>query len=212
VYHVLNRAVGRMALFENDEDYAAFERVLGEAVQRLDPRLLAYCLMPTHWHLVLYPRGDGDLSEFMRWLTVTHTQRWHAHEQTVGTGPVYQGRFKSFPVQRDEHLLTLLRYVEGNALQAGLVERAQDWRWSSLWARREGDDDLQAMLSNWPVAEPTQWLRTVNRGLDESELEAVRQCVQKDRPYGGDRWMTRTAAKLGLESSLRSPGRPRKKR
>jgi len=105
-----------------------------------------------------------------------------------------------------------LRYVEGNALQAGLVERAQDWRWSSLWARREGDDDLQAMLSNWPVAEPTQWLRTVNRGLDESELEAVRQCVQKDRPYGGDRWMTRTAAKLGLESSLRSPGRPRKKR
>ena len=80
--------------------------------------------MPNHWHFVLWPQGDGDLSEFMRWLTVTHTQRWHAAHHTAGTGPLYQGRFKSFPIQADDHLLTVLRYVERNALRANLVERA----------------------------------------------------------------------------------------
>ena len=117
-----------MVLFEKDGDYAAFERVLQEAVDRLNPRLLGYCLMPNHWHLVLHPRADGDLSQFMRWLTVTHTQRCHAHRGTAGTGPVYQGRFESFPVQSDEHLLAVLRYVERNPLRANLVQRARHWR------------------------------------------------------------------------------------
>src|SRR5882757_1619121 len=100
VYHVLNRGNGRAPIFENEGDYAAFERVLEEALAREPVRLLAYCLMPNHWHLVLWPREDGQLSEFMRLLTVTHTQRWHAHHHAIGTGPLYQGRFKSFPIQR----------------------------------------------------------------------------------------------------------------
>jgi putative transposase len=105
VYHVLNRAVGRGQLFEEEPDYAAFERVLAEAVRRISTRVVCYCLMPNHWHMVLWPRADDELSEFMRWLTVTHTQRWHAHRRTAGTGPVYQGRFKSFPIQQDYHFL-----------------------------------------------------------------------------------------------------------
>jgi len=118
VYHVLNRGVGRMQIFEDDDDFAAFERVLAEAIHRRPAaRLLGYCVMPNHWHLVLWPRGDDDLSEFMRWLTVTHTQRWHAHRRSAGTGPIYQGRFKSFPIERDEHFLTAMRYVERNALR-----------------------------------------------------------------------------------------------
>ncbi len=95
VYHALNRAVGRATLFHKDGDYAAFEKALREAKAWQPMRLLAYCLMPNHWHLVLWPEGDGNLSEFLRWLTVTHTQRYHAHYHTAGTGPVYQGRFKS---------------------------------------------------------------------------------------------------------------------
>ena len=133
VYHVLNRGVGRMTLFEDRDDYAAFERVLAQAQERLPMRLLGYCLMPNHWHLVVWPRKDGDLSEWMRWLTVTHTQRWHAHHHSAGTGPVYQGRFKSFPIQSSPHLLTVVRYVERNALRARLVKQAEDWRWGSLW-------------------------------------------------------------------------------
>ena len=101
--------------------------------------------MPNHWHLVLWPRQDRDLSRFMGWLTLTHTQRWHAHRGTGGTGHVYQARFKSFPVQADEHFLTVCRYVERNALRAKLVKRAADWRWCSLWRRAHGDEEAKGL-------------------------------------------------------------------
>ena len=125
VYHVLNRGVGRLKIFKTTKDYLAFERVLETAQQRQPIRLLAYCLMPTHWHLVLWPRADDELSPWMRWVTLTHTQRWHVAHHSVGTGPIYQGRFKSFPVESDAHFLTVARYVERNALRAELVERAE---------------------------------------------------------------------------------------
>jgi len=114
VYHVLNRANARMTIFENPHDYDAFERVLEEAVERTNMRLLAYCVMPNHWHLVAWPAEDGQLSRFTGWLTLTHTQRRHAHRHSTGSGHVYQGRFKSFPVQDDEHFLAVCRYVERN--------------------------------------------------------------------------------------------------
>src|SRR5947207_1789792 len=139
VYHALNRAVARLPLFQNNGDYEAFERVVDEALARHPIRLLAYCLMPNHWHFVLWPEKDGELTAFLRWLTHTHTQRWHAHYHTAGTGHLYQGRFKSFPIEEDDHLLTVCRYVERNALRAGLVRRAEDWRWSSLGHRHAAD-------------------------------------------------------------------------
>ena len=76
VYHVLNRANARMRIFDKGQDYEAFERILDEAVEHVKMRLLAYCVMPNHWHLVVWPRRDGDLSAFVGWLTLTHTQRW----------------------------------------------------------------------------------------------------------------------------------------
>jgi len=210
VYHVLNRANGRVTLFEDDGDYLAFEKVLVEAHQRLPIRILAYCVMPNHWHFVLWPRKDGELSEFMRWLTVTHTQRWHAHHHTSGTGHLYQGRFKSFPVQSDEHFLTVARYVERNALRANLVQRAEDWAWSSLWRRIKGGRAAKDILSKWPVDPPRNWLQCVNRAENTKELEALRQCVARGRPYGNPIWQQRTGKRLGLESTLRPRGRPRK--
>lgn len=85
VYHVLNRRVGRLPLFDKDADYLAFERILAETIARTGIRLSAYCVMPNHWHLLLWPRNDNQLSEAMRWLTVTHSQRWHAAHGTAGT-------------------------------------------------------------------------------------------------------------------------------
>ena len=215
-YHVINRAVARDAVFLKDEDYAAFEKVLADVHQRLPMRIISYCLMPNHWHLVLWPAADGDLSEFMRLVTVTHTQRWHAHYHSSGTGPVYQGRFKSFPIQRDEHLVKVVRYVERNALRAGKVERAEDWPWGSL-SKREGERESgQACpwllpLNQWPVDRPANWVRTVNAVESTKELAAIRRSLKHGRPYGSDAWETRTAKAIGLPARLRPPGRPRKK-
>ena len=86
VYHVLNRANARLPIFEKPADYESFERILEEGVERVSMRLLAYCLMPSHWHLLLWPQHDGDLSRFMAWITLTHTQRWHAHRGSAGEG------------------------------------------------------------------------------------------------------------------------------
>ncbi|HEV3261555.1 MAG TPA: transposase [Gemmataceae bacterium] len=167
VYHSLNRAVGRAAVFSKPADYAAFEKVLRQAGDWAPMRLLACCPMPNHWHLLLWPRGDGDLSEYLRWLTVTHTQRWHAHDDTAGTGLLYQGRFKSFPIQEDEHLLVVCCYVERNALRAGLVARAEAWRWSSLWRRERGGSP--AWLAAWSVHVPAEWVGHVNSAETASE-------------------------------------------
>lgn len=209
-YHVLNRANARMRLFEDAGDYAAFERVMGQACQRMPIRILAYCLMPNHWHLVLWPRHDGDLSRFVGWMTLTHTQRWHAHQHSTGAGHVYQGRFKSFVVQADEYLLTVCRYVERNALRAKLVDRAEDWQWGSLWRRQFGDVTAKGLLSDWPVERPRNWVAGVNSPEADGELDALRRSVNRGQPFGSEPWVARTVERFGLTSTLRPRGRPRK--
>ena len=147
VYHVLNRANGKLRLFKKPEDFEAFNRVLIEAHKRVPIRILDWCLMPNHWHLVLWPEKDGELTSFMRWLTLTHTQRWkHAHS-AVGHGHLYQDRFKSFPIEQDTHLLNVLRYVERNPVRAKQVARAELWRWGSCHIRRNKSDPLRKLLS-----------------------------------------------------------------
>jgi putative transposase len=209
VYHVLNRAVARLPLFQKAGDFDAFERVLTQAVDKHPMRVLAYCVMPNHWHLVLWPRRDGELSAFVRWLTHTHSMRWHAHYHTGGSGHLYQGRFKSFPVEADEHLYSVLRYVERNPLRANLVDRAQAWRWSSLW-RRSKTPDGHILLHAWPVVLPENWVRLVNQPQSEAEMDALRRSVVRNSPYGTEAWVQRTAARLGLRYTLRPRGRPKK--
>ena len=210
IYHVLNRANARMTIFEKDADYGAFEEILTAAVQRSSMRLLAYCLMPNHWHLVLWPKQDGELSQFTGWLTLTHTQRWHAHRNSIGSGHVYQGRFKSFPVQDDEHFLTVCRYVERNPLRANLVRNAQNWRWSSLWRWHAGDAEQKQLLTPWPVRRSPGWIDHVNQPLSERELSALRKCAARGCPYGDATWNDQTIKSLGLESTVRPRGRPRR--
>lgn len=211
VFHVLNRANARLTIFRTAADYAAFEAILADAVRRVGMRVLAYCLMPNHFHLILWPRRDRDVSEFMRWVTVTHTQRWHAHHHTAGRGHLYQGRFKSFPIEGDQHLLMVWRYVERNALRAGLGKRARDWRWGSLWLRTLGGVGLRAMLhADAPTDLPRDWEAIVDQPQTDAELDAVRTSIKRGRPFGNAAWVTRVAKRLDLGSTLRPRGRPRK--
>ena len=135
IYHVLNRGNGRLRLFHTEDDYDDFEQVLMEGLKRYPVALLTYCLMPNHWHLVVRPRTDVALGRLMGWVGVTHVRRHHEQYHRRGTGHLYQGRFKSFPVAEDKYFLTLCRYVEANAVRAKLVESAQQWRWCGLWRR-----------------------------------------------------------------------------
>lgn len=210
VYHALNRANARLKLFRKAADYSAFLQVFDSALERHPVRVLGYCLMPTHWHFVLWPKADGQLSEFLRWLTLTHSVRWHAHHRTTGSGHVYQSRFKSFVVADDDHLLTVLRYVERNPLRAGLVERAEDWPWSSLACRTAGGEDAEKRLHAWPEVGGAAWRKWVNKPQTEAELEALRQSVARGRPYGSAPWVQKMVKRLGLESTIRPRGRPRK--
>jgi len=212
VHHVMNRGNGRATIFENDADHEAFGRVFVEAHQREPLRILAWCLMPNHWHMVVWPkRGRAEqVSRFLHWLTLTHTRRWHAHRHATGSGHLYQGRFRSFPAQRSGHLLRVLRYVERNPLRANLVARAEDWRYSSLWQRAHEAAAWPLPLADWPVARPADWLAVVNEPDNEAELKALRTSVDRGRPYGDLAWQRETARRLGLQSTLGPPGRPRK--
>jgi len=211
VYHVMNRGNARAEVFHQPEDYDAFVGLLDDGHQRLPMRVLAWCLMPNHFHLVLWPHHDGDLSRWMQWLLTAHVRRYHRHYET--SGHVWQGRFKAFPIQQDDHLLTVLRYVERNPLQAGLVERAEAWRWSSLAARARKERPV--FLHEGPVGRGRTWVADVNRPLtaaEEDALRELREAIQRGRPFGSPRWQRMTAARLGLESTLRPRGRPPKRK
>ncbi|MCH8963776.1 MAG: transposase [Planctomycetes bacterium] len=209
VYHVLNRANGRAQIFEKAGEYRDFVQLLEDTRAKTPVRILSYCVMPNHWHLILRPTKDGQLSEFMQQLTVAHTHRWHARHGTSGTGHLYQGRFKSFPIQSDEHFLTVCRYVERNPLRARLVRRAENWRWSSLWLRLNGNADERGWLHPWPVDRPRSWTKRVNNAETAEELETLRLSVKRGRPYGSAAWQTRTANRMGLQPTMRPRGRPR---
>ncbi len=209
VFHVLNRGVARMQLFEKAGDYQAFGRVLQDTLQVAPMRICAYCLMPNHWHFLLWPEDDGDLAGFMQRLTITHVRRWQENRRYVGLGHVYQGRYKSFPVEEDDHFLAVARYAERNPLRANLVLRAEEWRWSSLWTCCCGSAEEKAVLAEWPLELPRDWVERVNRADNEKELDALRCSVQRGRPYGASEWQRQIAKRLGLESAYRSDGRPR---
>ena len=202
-YHVINRGNARATVYHDDADYRAFLTLMKLASERIPMRTLAYCLMPNHFHLVLWSYSDGDISRWMHWLLTAHTKRHHRIRGT--SGRIWQGRFKAFPIQQDRHLLTVMRYVERNPLRANLVERAKEWGWSSI-GRTQADDGL---MSEGPVTKPDSWQDFVDKPQTQEEIDALRQCAAKNAPFGSEAWTRSTARKLGLLSSLRAPGRPK---
>jgi len=212
LYHALNRGNARAKIFRKDADFEAFERILGEGLERYDVQLFAYQLIPNHWHFVLRPGHDGEMSRFIRWVAATHTMRYHAHYHNSGEGHIYQGRFKSFPIQDDDHFFTVCRYVERNALRAGLVKRAEQWRWGSLWRWLQPVEQDPPLLSAWAMARLPRWVARVNTPLASCELSAVSKSLKRGSPIGEAAWVRSSARRLGLESTLRPRGRPRTQR
>lgn len=212
VFHVLNRGVNRRTLFYNSRDYEAFLADAMETLRTRPMRICSFCIMPNHWHMVLWPERDGEVTSFVHHLASLHALRWKRRHDEVGLGPLYQGRFKAFPVQTDHHFLTVVRYVERNPLRANLVQSAEAWRWSSLG---QTSSPIRIPISNWPSGDSgatrrPEWLAWVNTPQNLAEEDCMRRCTQRGCPYGDDKWASETAANLGLESTMRQPGRPRR--
>jgi putative transposase len=206
-YHVINRGNGRREVFRKDGDYQAFLKAIAHAFIEVATPVLGYCLMPNHFHLVVVPAADGDLSRFMHWLLNTHVRRYHQHYHS--SGHIWQGRFKAFPIEQDKHLLAVLRYVERNAVRAALVRRAERWPWSSARYWQAGADRPE-YLAEGPVRRPSNWLDWVNEALTAAELDAIRRSVKRGAPYGSATWVAKAAEEMGLEMAVRPRGRPRK--
>lgn len=210
IYHALNRGNRRATIFHTDEDYWAFENILSEGLERYRVEIFSYELMPNHFHLILRPGIDGEMGRFMKWVGGTHTTRYNFHYKAVGQGHVYQQRFKSFPIEDDSHFYTACRYVERNALRAGLVETAGAWRWGSLNRWLHPPERCPQILSPWPMARPEDWLQRVNTPLTDNEMEAIRKCAQRGQPFGSQSWIDQLVQRLGLPTTKRPRGRPRK--
>ena len=170
-------------------------------------RLLSWCLMPNHFHMVLWPYNDGDLSTWMQWLMTAHVHRYHRHYHS--SGHVWQGRYKAFPIQTDHHYLTVLRYVESNALRANLTDRAEHWKWSSWYASKQLD--LFPFLAPGPVQRPRNWRALLNKEQPKKELDQIHLSINRKRPLGDQQWVDKMAKILGLEYTIRPRGRPKKK-
>ncbi|OHA17614.1 MAG: hypothetical protein A2664_03265 [Candidatus Taylorbacteria bacterium RIFCSPHIGHO2_01_FULL_46_22b] len=210
LYHVLNRANGRQTIFHSSKDYQHFESLLAKAVKDTSMRLLAYAVMPNHWHLILYPHQDGDLKRFMQWLTLTHTQQYHVRNKTIGYGHLYQGRYKSFLIERDNYLLAAIKYVERNPVRAKLAKKVESWQWGSGYRRLEGKATERLILTDSPVDLPRVYRTWVNKSDTDDDLTDARIAVNKGKPFGTIEWTKRMVERFGLELTTRQRGRPKK--
>lgn len=205
-FHVMNRAVRHTVLFKHTKDYEAFFAVVREGLAKFKIRVIAYEVMPNHWHFIVTCDRIEEVSNWLHWVTGTHAIRWNLAHGTRGSGAVYQSRFKAVPVQRETSLIRVCRYVERNALRAGLAQAAEQWRWGSLYAVCNNCHLIP--LSKWPILRPENWIEIVNRAENQAELEALRKTIRRNQPIGDVKWQEAVAPFIGL--SMRPIGRPKK--
>ena len=208
VYHVINRSNGKLKLFKKEGDFLTFEQAVLQAHRKHPLPILGWCVLDDHWHFVVRPRREGDLSSFFAHLTLLHASRWQVAHDAIGSGHVYRGRFKNFMIQPDAHLLSVMKYVEQSPVREGMVSRVQDWRWSSLHVRREGSPEMKELLTDWPIERPRNWLTDLNRTQSDVEVKAVEHSLQRSSPLGDERWVLAMAKRHNLLSTLRPRGRP----
>ena len=205
-YHVINRGNNQSQLFHDRADYVAFLWLMAEANDRVPLPIIGGCVMPNHVHLLVRPENDADIAQWTHWLFTTHARRHH--KKYASSGRVWQGRFKAFVIQDDDHLLTVLRYVERNAVRANLTGRAEAWEWGSLCWRTSRSAPFA--LAPSPVPLPKDWIDYVNAPQTPDELEAIRNCVRRQSPFGATEWATQKAVDFGIEETIAPIGRPRK--
>lgn len=206
VQHVVNRGDHRETLFHKPGDYRAFLRIVAEVAHVVPMRILAYCVMKNHFHLLLWPHAGEDLPVFMHRLMTVQIKRYLSHYPPASPGHIYQGRYTNSLVELGRPLISVARYVEANALMAGLVDRAQEYPWSS--ASPLAEEPERPDLSAWPMPKPVDWLKLVNLRTPLDELKRIQRRAARGAPIGSADWTTHVVQTYGLEHTMRPPGRP----
>lgn len=204
--HVLNRGDHRETLFHKAGDFRAFLVVLAETACRIPMRILAYCIMRNHFHLLLWPYEGADLPFFMHMLMSLHIGRYLRHYPPASPGHIYQGRYTNPIVETGPSVLAVAKYVEANALNAGLVTRAEDYPWSSASPLALEDD--RPILAEWPIPKPAEWLTLLNLRTPTQELKRIQRSASRGAPYGSSEWVDRMVKEHHLEHTIRRRGRP----
>ncbi len=199
VYHVINRANAQTRIFKAEGDFNSVVETLKETIRMIPIDIFSFSIMSNHWHFAVRPRRDGDLGKFFGRFTQKVTQRWHKYRQIMGAGHLFQGRYKSFLVQTDSYFIQLMKYIEANPLRAGLVSRAEEWRWGSLYMRAKNGESGTGILASWPVDMPSDYAQEVNRPLQKAFMDQVRNSITRGRPLGHDEWITGKVREYGLE-------------
>ena len=204
-HHITQRGNRRQATFFSDHDYALYHDLVAEGCRSAGVACWAYCLMPNHVHLILVPEDEGGLR---RALGEAHRRYTRAVNFREGwRGYLWQGRFASFPMD-EAHLLACVRYVELNPVRARLVERPEDWRWSSAAAHLAGHGD--GLFDAAPMLDRvTDWRALLDSGLDEAEHRAIQAHERIGRPLGASAWIERLERLSGRRLARRPAGRPR---
>ena len=205
IYHIINRGNMRMQVFNDMDDYEYFLELLEKASKRENVEIHSYCLMPNHFHLLLIPKEANSLSRLMQWVMTSHVRYYHKKNKT--SGHIWQGRYKSFIVEKESYYITLIRYIEANALRAKLVRNAEDWDYGSLMER---EHKHRTLLSKPYMELYEEWIEYVNTPMREAELNTIRNSVNRQAPLGDEKWQVETATKYGMLSTLNQRGRPRK--
>jgi putative transposase len=200
----MNRSARQLPLFEGASDYQLFLEVLVEAEERCPIRLLEYCVMPNHWHLLVWPETDDQLSAYMRWITGVHGQRWRLVRGEPGRGAVYQGRFRWVPVQDDAHYEVAREYIRQNPVRARLVGDPGDWPWSSC-ASGSARRGRRPRLSRGPLSSP---LVKHERAVDAVALEQMRESLRRSRGFGNPGWCLELEARKWLATVLKAHSEP----
>ena len=174
-YHVHNRANGKAVIFHTEADYAAFERILFEKLEETGVLCMAYAIMPNHWHLMVKTYEDGDLARLMRAITQDHTQLHHLKHDSIGTGHLYQGRYKSHLLDTERYFLTVLKYIERNPVRASLCKNARDWKWGSAYHRLLHSRRESILNADLPCDLPKSYEVWLNEPTGNEELDELRR-------------------------------------
>ena len=208
-HHITQRGNNRQPVFFDDEDREFYLKTLGRYSQHWGFDVWAYCLMTNHAHILLVPRKEQSLARGIGGTNLVYTQ--YINRKYKRSGRLWQNRFFSAIVDEEVYLWAVVRYIECNPVRAGLVQRAEDYRWSSCNAHVSGFTDSILSKRGWLDEVNIQAYKEFLRSADRDIEGSIRKATTTGRPLGSISFIQRLEKKLGRTLLPNKAGRPKKK-